>query len=87
MENKKLYKVSDNAQVTGVCQGISEYLNMDVSIVRILTALAVIFTGAGLIVYIVLAIVLPDKKDVIQKQEEEEIYTDEYAYNEDEYRI
>lgn len=60
---KKLYKTKDNAMLSGVCAGISEYLNLDVSIVRLIWVL-LSFSGPGLIVYIVMALILPDKYEV-----------------------
>ena len=95
MNNKRLYKNSDNASIAGVCSGLAEYLNMDVSTVRILTVLIVLFTGVGVIPYIILAIVLPDKKDVIRQEEDRPVYKvpkqdkddDLYEYDEDEYKL
>lgn len=60
--NKKLYKTDYNKMVSGVCNGIAEYFNIDVSIVRVLFALAIL-TGFGspIILYIILAIILPTK--------------------------
>ena len=58
MEQKKLYRSNSNKMVAGVCQGIGEYINIDPTIVRLLWALFA-FTGAGLIVYIAAAIIIP----------------------------
>ena len=35
-EQKKLYKTEENKMICGVCAGLAEYLNMDVSIFKIL---------------------------------------------------
>mgnify|MGYP000896788232 CR=1 FL=1 len=98
-ENKKLYKNKDNVMIAGVCSGLAEYLNMDVSLVRVLTVAIVFFTGIGIIPYIILAIVLPDKSAVVHNDEpvfkepknnkEDDLYEydqDEYEYDEDEYK-
>lgn len=63
---KKLYKNKSKAKISGVCQGIAEYFDLDPSIVRIMWAvLTVIPTwGIGLILYIVCAIILPDKSEL-----------------------
>lgn len=62
---KKLYKNKSQSKISGVCQGLAEYFDMDPSIVRIAWAVLTIFTnGALLIVYIICAIVLPDKSEL-----------------------
>jgi phage shock protein PspC (stress-responsive transcriptional regulator) len=48
--------------VAGVCGGLGEYLNTDPVLFRILFVLALILGGSGLIVYIILWIVIPEKK-------------------------
>ena len=63
---KKLYKTSEGAMVAGVLKGISEYLGIDVSIVRVVYILLLFFTtGLPLIlIYILLAIIMPDKDSI-----------------------
>ena len=44
--NKKLYKTKDGAMISGVLKGISEYLEVDVTLVRVIYVfLAVVTTG------------------------------------------
>lgn len=62
MENKKLTR-SANRMLAGVCGGLAEYFGWDVTVVRILYALATVFTAfSGVIIYIILWIVMPEKK-------------------------
>lgn len=62
MENKKLTR-SANRMLAGVCGGLAEYFGWDVTVVRVLYALATVFTAfSGVIVYIILWIVMPEKK-------------------------
>ncbi|MFZ7134621.1 MAG: PspC domain-containing protein [Eubacteriales bacterium] len=62
---RKLYKNKTKSKISGVCQGLAEYFDIDPSIVRIGWALLTIFTsGLFLIVYIVCAIILPDKTEL-----------------------
>ena len=58
MDGKKLYRSMTNKMLCGVCGGIAEYFNIDATIVRLL---AVLFgcCGAGLLVYIIAAIIIP----------------------------
>lgn len=58
---KKLYKNKAEGKISGVCQGIAEYFHIDPSIVRIIWAVSVTWGGAGLFLYIIMAIILPDK--------------------------
>lgn len=58
---KKLYRSNSNRMVAGVCGGLAEYLDFDASIIRILWALSVLLLGTGLLIYIVCAIIIPNK--------------------------
>jgi len=61
---QKLYRSSENSLLAGVCGGIGEYVNMDPTIVRLLTA--VLFFGSfgtGLILYLVAAIIIPRRPE------------------------
>ncbi|MBK5211147.1 MAG: PspC domain-containing protein [Coriobacteriia bacterium] len=62
---KRLYKDSSDKMIGGVCSGLAQYLDIDVSLVRIVAALLCVFgVGSGFIVYIILWIVLPEKGSV-----------------------
>ena len=58
---KRLYRDELNKKVAGVCAGIADYLNVDVTIVRVIFALALVLKGGGALVYFVLWAVLPKK--------------------------
>lgn len=60
---KKLYRSRTDKKVCGVCGGLAEYLEMDVTIVRLLAALSILFVGCGLLAYIVAALVIPVKPE------------------------
>ena len=60
--NKKLTKGdSFESMVCGVCAGLSDYINIDVTIIRFIWAITILFYGIGLIPYIILALIMPDK--------------------------
>jgi phage shock protein C len=59
--NKKLYRDEYHKVLGGVCSGLAEYFEMDVTIVRLLFAFTVIIMGVGIVPYIVLWIVVPKK--------------------------
>jgi phage shock protein C len=56
---KKLVK--GEKKLFGVCSGLANYLDLDPTIVRVGFVLAVVLGGVGVLVYIVLAIAMPDK--------------------------
>ena len=60
--NKRLTKGdSFDSMVSGVCLGLSEYFGIDVTILRFIWVIAILFYGVGLIPYIILAIIMPNK--------------------------
>jgi phage shock protein C len=61
---KKLYRSSENKVIAGVCGGIGEYFNIDPTFIRVGLAILTILTLGflGVIAYIVLFIVLPEKQ-------------------------
>lgn len=62
MENKKLAR-SNNRMIAGVCAGIAEYFGWDVTMVRVVYTLLTFFTAfSGVIVYLILWLVMPEKK-------------------------
>lgn len=60
---KKLYKSTRDRMICGVCGGIAEYMQVDPTLVR-LAAVVLGFTGSGLLIYIVAAIIMPDDINV-----------------------
>lgn len=60
----RLYRSRDDRMLTGVAGGVAETLDADPSLIRIVWALLVILTGGiALIVYIVMAIVVPERPE------------------------
>ncbi len=56
---KRLTKSVRDKKIAGVCGGLAEYFDIDPTIVRVLWVIAVFFGGTGLLLYIILALVLP----------------------------
>ncbi|RKD29150.1 PspC domain-containing protein [Thermohalobacter berrensis] len=61
---KKLYRSTENKVIAGVCGGVAEYLDLDVTLVRILWVLISFAIGAGIIAYIICAIIIPERGKV-----------------------
>lgn len=57
---KKLCKSRNQRMIAGVCGGIGEYLNVDVTVVRLLWVLFGFAGGSGILAYIVAAIIMPE---------------------------
>lgn len=66
-ETKRLYKIKEQGMISGVCAGLAEYLNVDVSIIRLIWLASIFVWGTGILVYIAAAIILPEKRDVVKK--------------------
>jgi phage shock protein PspC (stress-responsive transcriptional regulator) len=60
----RLYRSRDDRVIAGVAGGVAELLDADPSIIRVVWALLIFLTGGlALIVYIVMAIVVPERPD------------------------
>ena len=60
MSNKKLFKSSVYRMLCGVCGGIAEYFNIDPTLVRLVWVIITLMGGAGILAYIIAAIIIPD---------------------------
>ena len=57
--SNQLYRTKKNAILGGVCQGLAEYLRLDVIWVRVYFFLLVLATGLGFLVYLALWVIMP----------------------------
>jgi len=64
---RRLYRICDGAMIAGVCNGIAAYFNVDPTLVRLAFVLLTIFWGTGLLVYLIMAIVVPEAKSPEEK--------------------
>lgn len=62
---KRLYKIEQGKSLCGVCGGIAEYFDIDPTIVRLLWIILVFCVGTGVLAYIIAAIIMPKKSEVI----------------------
>lgn len=63
MEYKRLYKSSTDKAIFGVCGGIAEYFGIDSLIVRLVLVLFTLAFGAGLLFYIIAALIMPKRPE------------------------
>ncbi len=62
MNNRKLTRSNDR-MIAGVCAGLAEYFGFDTTLVRVAYALLTVFTAfSGVIVYLILMIVMPERR-------------------------
>jgi phage shock protein PspC (stress-responsive transcriptional regulator) len=64
---RRLYRIHEGAMIAGVCNGIAAYLNIDPTLVRLAFALLTMVWGTGLLVYVVMAIVVPEARSPEEK--------------------
>ena len=57
---KKLYRSTTDRKIAGVCSGVAEYFDIDVTLIRLAVALLTLFAGMSLWVYIIAALVIPE---------------------------
>ena len=58
---KKLYKSTTDKKLAGVCGGFAQYFGIDSTLVRLALVLFCLMGGAGVLFYIICAIVLPEE--------------------------
>lgn len=65
---KRLERSTDK-KICGVCAGVAEFFGIDVTVMRVIYALLTVFSAAfpGVVLYIILAIIMPDKGNGYQK--------------------
>ncbi|MDD5126905.1 MAG: PspC domain-containing protein [Dehalococcoidales bacterium] len=56
---KRLYRSQSDRIIWGVCGGLADYFNIDPAIVRLVFALLALANGVGIMIYIIMAIVVP----------------------------
>jgi len=56
---KKLTK--GDKKLFGVCSGLADYFDLDHTIMRIIFLVGIFMFGTGVLLYIILAIVMPEK--------------------------
>lgn len=67
MSEKRLVRSRGNKMLAGVCGGLAEYLGVDPVIVRLAAVLLTLWNGVGLLIYLVLALIMPQESDIAPK--------------------
>lgn len=56
-----LRRSRNDRYISGVCGGVAAYLNMDATLVRILTVVLTLFTGVPVVLYLVALFLMPEE--------------------------
>lgn len=59
---KKLFRSRSNRIIGGVCGGLAEYLNIDPTVLRVITALLTFVMGMSLWVYLLAWLIIPEER-------------------------
>jgi len=62
MAENRLYRSFHGRVIGGVAGGLADYFGMDPTIVRLIFVLLAVFGGGGVLLYLILWIILPEKK-------------------------
>jgi phage shock protein PspC (stress-responsive transcriptional regulator) len=67
--SKRLYRLSENEVIFGVCAGIAAYLNLDVTVVRVLMVVLFLITGGVVgLAYFIAMLIIPEAKTAGERQ-------------------
>ncbi len=55
--------VKKDKKIFGVCGGIAAYLDVDPTVIRIIFIAAVLLYGTGVLLYLIMALVMPEEGD------------------------
>ncbi len=61
---KRLVRSSLDKKIAGVCGGLARYFDIDATLVRVIFVLLTLFSGGGLILYIILWLVMPQSEGI-----------------------
>lgn len=58
--SKTLYRIPKQGQISGVCAGLAEYFDFDVTLIRLMFVVVTFISGGSMIIaYIIVSIILP----------------------------
>jgi len=67
LTDRKLYRSRTVKMLGGVCGGLSNFFNIDVTLVRIIWVAAVFLgLGSGLIFYVLCWLIIPEEKPLVE---------------------
>lgn len=70
---KKFYRSKKDKMIAGVCGGAAEYFEIDATLVRLAFVLFSLAFGSGVILYIIAAIIVPEKPAEMEEDSEDDV--------------
>ena len=67
VNRRSLYRCRHDRKLAGVSSGLAEFFDLDVSLIRILWILSIFVGGIGILLYIVMAIIVPIEPEFISQ--------------------
>ncbi|MFP4461308.1 MAG: PspC domain-containing protein [Thermotogota bacterium] len=80
MNEKRLYRSRDDKVLAGVCSGLGKYLDVDPVIIRLIWAATILLAGAGIFLYIIAWIIIPEEP-LKTKSAPEDVESDSNLYD------
>lgn len=68
LRRDKLYRSSDDSIVAGVCAGLADFFGFDVTLTRVVVAIGMLIFQTLIVVYIILAILVPKRPPSAQPE-------------------
>src|SRR5579859_6298881 len=62
---KSLIRPQAGRKVAGVCLAFAEFFDLDVSLIRVMWVVAVIFGGCGVLAYVLAWIIIPSEPETV----------------------
>ena len=67
---KRLYRSSTDVVLGGVCGGLGDYMGIDPVLIRLLFVFLAVVNGFGVLLYLILWIILPEKERIGESPED-----------------
>lgn len=83
--NRKLYRSRTNRMLSGVCGGLEDYFDIDVTIIRLVWALITIMSGGfpGIIAYVIAVFIIPEEPAGYKNSDTDRNHDADYRINKD----
>ncbi|MDD5020451.1 MAG: PspC domain-containing protein [Candidatus Omnitrophica bacterium] len=61
---KRLYRVTQDKKIAGVCSGLGEYFNVDPALIRIIFLVGIFLWGFTIVLYVICWFAMPTKEEI-----------------------
>lgn len=65
---KKLFRSNRDSMIAGICGGIAEYYNLDVTVVRMGVVLAALFIPPIIVAYLIGIVIIPEEETPVKEE-------------------